>query len=333
MIIKFFKHFTFLYKIKKNPYGFFLTPFFSLIFSYFFKKKIKRGIIVINKKSGITSHDEVNNLRNILGIKKIGHSGTLDPKVTGVLVCGLGKGTKALEYILLSEKQYESTFEFHKPIDKKIFENVLKKFIGKINQLPPVKSAVKREERIREIYNLKILDYDRKKRWAKIICTVEKGTYIRKLAHDIGEDIGVKISMGDLNRLQAGVFSEKNSNVISSDDLKKLLQNFRGKIRKGIFRQLIAYYKLSKQIYPIEELFNRDKNFKKIFIKRKAKNYILSGNAVRTKNIEKGDFFEKDQLIAIFYKQKILAVGRALLDKDNYQDNEKEIIKIKKVLA
>ena len=128
------------------------------------KEKYQNSLILIDKKAGITSHDEVYNLRKIFKIKKIGHSGTLDPKVTGLLVMGIGKGTKILEYMLLSEKRYIAEFIFHKKIEKKDFQKVLEKFIGKIVQLPPVKSAVKREEREREVYDLKILDYDKNQR-------------------------------------------------------------------------------------------------------------------------------------------------------------------------
>lgn len=134
----------------------------------FLEKKLQEeysnSLIVIDKKAGITSHDEIYNLRRIFNIKKIGHSGTLDPKVTGLLIMGIGKGTKVLEYMLLSEKRYLAEFIFHKEIERKKFEKILKKFIGKIIQLPPVKSAVKREEREREVYKMDILDYDQNNR-------------------------------------------------------------------------------------------------------------------------------------------------------------------------
>ncbi|EFK96237.1 tRNA pseudouridine synthase B, partial [sediment metagenome] len=82
----------------------------------------------------------------------------------------------------------------HQKIKKDVFENTLKHFLGKIIQLPPVKSSVKRVERVREVYGLDILEYDKKERWVKLKTAVEKGTYIRKLAHDIGEKLELKFT-------------------------------------------------------------------------------------------------------------------------------------------
>jgi H/ACA ribonucleoprotein complex subunit 4 len=194
-------------------------------------KKIERGIFIIDKEAGRTSHDEVYFLRkkitNLSGKKnKVGHSGTLDPKVTGVLVLGTGRGTKILEYILLSKKEYIAEFLFHQKVEENFFKENLRKFLGKIKQIPPVKSAVKREEREREIYNLKILNFSDDGRYARIFCSVERGTYIRKLAHDLGEEMGIKTSMGDLKRTRAGVFSEKNSKIISLEKLEEIFENF-----------------------------------------------------------------------------------------------------------
>jgi H/ACA ribonucleoprotein complex subunit 4 len=133
------------------------------------KKTLQRSFFVVDKEAGRTSHDEVWALKKILRSSfnekiKVGHSGTLDPKVTGVLVCGLGQATRALEYLLLSEKVYIAEFLFHQEIEREEFEKTLKFFRGTINQLPPVRSAVKREWRQRNIYSLDILDYDIKKR-------------------------------------------------------------------------------------------------------------------------------------------------------------------------
>ena len=294
------------------------------------EKYFESSLVVLNKKAGITSHDEIYNLRKIFGIKKIGHSGTLDPKVTGVLVCGFSKGTRVLEYILMSEKKYEAVFEFHAEIKREVFEQSLKKFLGKIVQLPPVKSAVKRQEREREIYGLKILDYDKKNRWAKILCSVERGTYIRKLAHDIGQEIGINISMGPLHRIQAGVFSEVNSNMITSEKLRVLMGEFEGARNwRSKFR---AYLKLKKHLYSIEELFNREKKILKVFIKKEAVKYISAGNAVRIKNLKESKNLQKGQIVSIFYKNKVLAVGGVIFSLQKEEKDEKEIIKIKKVL-
>jgi len=293
------------------------------------KEKYQNSLILIDKKAGITSHDEVYNLRKIFKIKKIGHSGTLDPKVTGLLVMGIGKGTKILEYMLLSEKRYIAEFIFHKKIEKKDFQKVLEKFIGKIVQLPPVKSAVKREEREREIYDLKILDYDEKQRWVKLLTAVERGTYIRKLAHDMGEKIGIGIHMGDLRRIKVGVFDE-NDRYIKSDELAEKFQKFQK--TKCFLKKIFLYFDLKKYFYSMEDFFEREKKFQKIYIKKDALKYVLAGNSIRWKNLENKKI-ENKKLNVIFYKNKVVGLGQIIEENFNNQEDEIEIIKMKKLFA
>ncbi len=294
------------------------------------KKKYSNSIIIIDKKSGITSHDEVYNLRRILENKKIGHSGTLDPKVTGILVMGIGKGLKILEYMLLSEKIYDAEFLFHQKISQEKFEKTRREFLGKISQLPPVKSSVKREVREREIYDLKILDFDKNNRWVKLRTAVERGTYIRKLAHDMGEKIGVIISMGDLRRIQVGKFSEKNSNFITSSILRKKFKRFYG--TKCLGKKIFYYFDLKKYFYSMEDFFARENKFQKVFIKKESLKYVLAGNSIRWKNLENKNI-EKNELNAIFYKNKVIGIGKIMEENFEDKNNEIEIIKIKKLLV
>ena len=291
------------------------------------KIKWENSLILIDKKGGITSHDEVYNLRRIFHIKKIGHSGTLDPKVTGLLVMGLGKATKILEYMLLSEKVYEAEFIFHQKISRDKFEEVRKKFLGKISQLPPVKSSVKREWREREIYNLEILDYDKNERWVKLKTAVERGTYIRKLAHDMGEEIGIRIHMGDLRRIQVGVFTEKD-NFISSEKLAEKIEDFFR--QKCPLKKILLYFQLKKYFYPMEEFFKREKKFEKIFIKKEAKKYILAGNPIRWKNVKNKNINFKKDLFVVFQKKELLSIAEKIDFKN--REAETEIFKIKKKL-
>lgn len=314
-------------------------------------RKIERGIFVIDKKAGRTSHDEVHFLRKKitenLGKKiKVGHSGTLDPKVTGVLVLGTGKGTKILEYILLSKKEYIAEFLFHKKVEEIFFRENLKKFLGKIKQIPPVKSSVKREEREREVYDLKILNFSNDGRYARIFCSVERGTYIRKLAHDLGEEMGIKTSMGDLKRTRAGVFSEKNSRIISMKNFEEIFENF-SCCKKCWIKKIFYFFNLNFYIYKIEEIFLRlrkEKKMNMIFVNKKSVKYILAGNSVRIKNLVKNKLiksYEEGVIISIFYKNKfnffgngkVLGVGKftenVILEKN--EDFDREVIKIKKI--
>jgi tRNA pseudouridine(55) synthase len=140
---------------------------------------IKFGIVNIDKPAGPTSHQVAEYVKKILKIKKSGHSGTLDPGVTGCLPVALGNATRIMEVLLKHGKEYVCVMELHKDVDEKDIKKALLSFKGKIKQIPPVKSAVKREERVREIYDLEILEI--KKRLVLFRVSCEAGTYIRRL--------------------------------------------------------------------------------------------------------------------------------------------------------
>lgn len=168
------------------------------------------GVVNIDKPSGPTSHQVSSFVQKILGIDKSGHSGTLDPKVTGVLPVALGKGTRIVQSLLTAGKEYVCIMHIHDAFDEtKLREVIEKQFIGKIKQLPPIKSAVKRQWRYRKIYYLDILDI--KDQDVLFIVGCQAGTYIRKLCHDIGHAMGTGAHMASLRRTKAGPFNETTS--------------------------------------------------------------------------------------------------------------------------
>ena len=120
-------------------------------------------------------------------------------------------------------KTYIGKMKIHQTITKTRLEEEMKKFLGKINQLPPVKSRVKRVIREREIIEFKLLSFDSKNNEAEFISRVEAGTYIRKLIHDLGESLGIGAQMTDLRRTEAGIFSEKNQEYTTLENLSKLV--------------------------------------------------------------------------------------------------------------
>ncbi|NQV08997.1 RNA-guided pseudouridylation complex pseudouridine synthase subunit Cbf5, partial [Candidatus Woesearchaeota archaeon] len=123
---------------------------------------IKFSIINIDKPTEHTSFDVVARIRDIFHTKKVGHFGTLDPKVTGVLPISLNRACKLSDFFMHHDKEYIGKMYVHKEVNKKKLEKEMKKFIGKILQKPPVKSSVKRVERERTINKYKILKVDGK---------------------------------------------------------------------------------------------------------------------------------------------------------------------------
>ena len=148
---------------------------------------IEYGIVNIDKPKGPTSHQVSDYVQKILGINKAGHSGTLDPRVTGVLPIALGRATRVVQILLTAGKEYIGIMHLHKEVGKEKIKNVVSQFIGNIRQIPPIKSAVKRVERVRKVYYFEILEIDGKDVLFKV--GVESGTYIRKLCDDIGKKL------------------------------------------------------------------------------------------------------------------------------------------------
>jgi len=206
-----------------------------------FKNNQEGGFILVNKPAGITSHDVVDKLRKITKIKKIGHAGTLDPFATGLLILGIGREfTKKLVIFQRQDKEYiaklrlgaeSDTFDREgKIIERKIekipekqeVEEVLKNFLGEIEQIPPIFSAKKikgkklyelarkgiklqpKPQRV-TIYEISILEYNFPFLKIKVKCS--SGTYIRSLASDIGKKLGCGAYVEELTRTKIGSFS------------------------------------------------------------------------------------------------------------------------------
>ncbi len=176
---------------------------------------INFGVVNLDKPSGPTSHQVVAWVKKILNIEKAGHGGTLDPRVTGVLPIALNNSTKALKLLLSHSKEYVGVMRTHKDINEKVLRKTCSGFIGEIRQMPPVRSAVKRQMRKRKIYYLNLLEIQGRDVLFKVGC--ESGTYIRTLCNDIGKKIG-GAHLQELRRTKGGGFDEKDS--VTLQDLK-----------------------------------------------------------------------------------------------------------------
>lgn len=166
---------------------------------------LDRGILLFDKPSDLTSMQSVEIMKRVLSAKKAGHSGTLDPKVTGLMVMAFNEATKAMTVLLRQDKAYEGVMRVHGSFSEAELARTAKGFLGTITQLPPKKSAVVRKPRQRDIHSFEILDID--SRNVKFRTVTQAGTYIRKLCHDIGEKLGTGAHMASLRRVGIGPFS------------------------------------------------------------------------------------------------------------------------------
>lgn len=179
------------------------------------KQLLQYGIINLDKPAGPTSHQVSAYVQQALNIKKSGHSGTLDPGVTGILPVALGQGTRVVQSLLTAGKEYVCLMRLHKEQPREAVEKALEAFTGKIRQLPPVKSAVKRQWRFRTVYYNELLEMQGCDVLFKTGC--QAGTYIRKLVHDMGVHLGCGANMAELRRTKAGPFKEDDTLVTLHD--------------------------------------------------------------------------------------------------------------------
>lgn len=258
------------------------------------------GILVINKSKGLTSNDIVKKVKKILNTK-VGHTGTLDPNATGVLPLLLGNATKVSKYLINHDKEYEAVIKLgvktttadvegeiieEKEVNKEKLkeeniEEVLKSFIGKQQQIPPIYSAIKvngkklyeyarqgKEVEIKarniEIYDLKLLKIDSKNDELTINVKCSKGTYIRSLCEDIAVKLETLGYMKELNRIQVGEFNIKDSVTI---------EEFKANIENKDYSNIIG----------IEEIF---KEIPEITIKQREYEKYLNGVKIDTDNMD-----------------------------------------------
>jgi tRNA pseudouridine55 synthase/H/ACA ribonucleoprotein complex subunit 4 len=164
------------------------------------------GIIVIDKPKGPSSHEVAAWVGKMLGCQ-VGHAGTLDPQVSGVLLVMLGNAVRLAPLLLQHDKEYVCLMRLHKDVDRERILKLAEEFTGRLYQRPPRKSAVKRALRIREIRKLEILDTEGRLVLFRVQC--DAGTYVRSLCHHMGLAAGAGAHMQELRRTRSGAFGEE----------------------------------------------------------------------------------------------------------------------------
>ncbi|EGT2205965.1 tRNA pseudouridine(55) synthase TruB [Clostridioides difficile] len=281
-------------------------------------------IISILKPTGMTSHDVVSRVRKILNIKKVGHTGTLDPDASGVLPICIGKATKVCEVILNKDKSYiceltlgistdtyDASGEILKKVDDFKFSNedIERAFYtqrGEINQLPPIYSALKvngkrmcdlvrsgRQSEITlktrrvNIKDIKILSIKGNKVMFYVECS--KGTYVRSICHDIGEYLGCGAHMSFLNRTSSGKFDLDNS--ITLEELELFYEN----------------KTLDKYLYDIDYVLD---SFNYVVLNPNAIKYYSNGGSIDDKRFLKNNFDKDDEFVRVYSTDNFLGLGK-----------------------
>jgi len=173
---------------------------------------LKAALVIIDKHAGPTSHQVTAWVAGAVGAAKAGHAGTLDPGVTGVLPVALNDATKAMPALMGADKEYVGVMRVHCEVTLEQLRDKSAEFVGTIKQMPPVKSAVARKLRERDIRFFDILELDGRDALFRVGC--QAGTYIRKLCHDFGGALGCGAHMTELRRVRAGVFEERQAHSL-----------------------------------------------------------------------------------------------------------------------
>ncbi|MDH3191516.1 MAG: RNA-guided pseudouridylation complex pseudouridine synthase subunit Cbf5 [Nitrosopumilus sp.] len=282
--------------------------------TYYDKRTLEQllnyGIILLDKPPGPTSHETVAWVKRILKIPKIGHSGTLDPQVSGVLPLGLGEATKALGVLLYGPKEYHALGRVHSLPSKEKLDEVLNLFKGEIYQKPPQRSAVVRKTRSRTIYELEILEQKERLLLMRILC--EAGTYIRKLYYDIGEILGPGGTMIELRRTRVDQFRETDGLVT----MHELADAF------ALWEEKKDDSKLLKIIKPVELTLSE---LKSVVIRDSAVDALCHGAQLAipgilqiSPNLKKGD------IVGIYtQKGEAVALAESLMSEEEIRDATK----------
>ncbi|MGB9707832.1 MAG: hypothetical protein ACPLXC_00690 [Candidatus Pacearchaeota archaeon] len=265
---------------------------------------IEKGFIILDKPQGMTSFEACEAVREKLGAEKAGHAGTLDPNVTGVLLIALNNATKLMPLFDKLDKTYEGKAHLHQEVSLQTLKRTInKKFLGKIKQIPPKRSRVTRVERERGIYEFKVIKKKGRDFWFRVHC--EKGTYIRKLIHDLGEELGIGAHMTSLRRIKQGNFTLKQAAT-----LEKLSK-----------KEVIEAEKIILKASPI------------VYVTIEAKEKLRQGKFLFARDIKKiTGGFEKSQVIAAFCGKEIVALVKPFYSSKEIKKWEGFVLKPERVI-
>lgn len=264
---------------------------------------IRYGVINLDKPANPSSHEIVAWIRRILRVEKTGHSGTLDPKVTGALIVCVDRATRLVKSQQSAGKEYVCIVRLHDAIEgATALATGLEKLTGALFQRPPLISAVKRQLRVRTIYDTKLYEYDTKRHLGVFWVSCEAGTYIRTLCVHLGLVLGVGGHMQELRRVRSGATSE-HDNLVTMHDILDAQWVYDNQQDESLLR---------KAVMPLELLL---KSYKRIVIKDSAVNAVCYGAKVLLPGVlryESG--IEVDEVVVLMTtKGEAIALGIALM--------------------
>ncbi len=258
---------------------------------------LSKGVINLDKPRGPSSHQVSSWVKSMLG-QKTGHGGTLDPAVSGSLPVFLGSATRLADMMLLSTKEYVCLMRLHKHVNEKEIRNVFSLLQGNLWQKPPLKCAVKRELRQRNVYSVEILEIMNNDVLFKISC--QAGTYIRKYCNDFGFITGTGAHMQELRRVKSGPFKE-DTNLVTLQDIKDAYVFWKDGGEDKFIKRCILPMEYAAADIP------------KIWIRDSAVDALCHGSDLAAPGVVKLNKFGVEKTVAILsLKDELVAIGQSL---------------------
>lgn len=285
---------------------------------------VRYGVINLDKPSNPSSHEVVAWIKRILRVEKTGHSGTLDPKVTGNLIVCVDRATRLVKSQQGAGKEYVCIARFHSAVEggAQRVSRALEQLTGALFQRPPLISAVKRQLRIRTIYKAKLHEYDDERHLAVFWISCEAGTYVRTLCVHLGLLLGVGGHMQELRRVRSGILGEKDNMVTMHDILDAQWVHDNHKDEEY----------LRRVIMPLETLLT---NYKRLVLKDSAINAVCYGAKLMIPGLLRfEDGIEVDEEIVIMTtKGEAVAIGIAQMTTATMASCDHGVVaKIKRVI-
>jgi len=259
------------------------------------------GVINLDKPANPSSHEVVSWIKRILRVEKTGHSGTLDPKVTGCLIVCIDRATRLVKAQQSAGKEYVGVVRLHSAIDSLgKLSRAIETLTGAVFQRPPLISAVKRQLRIRTIYESKLIEYDPERNLGVFWVSCEAGTYIRTLCVHLGLLVGTGGHMQELRRVRSGILSE-NDRMVTMHDVLDAQHVYDSSKNEEYLRRVVK---------PLEILLT---NFKRIVVKDSAVNAICYGAKLMVPGLLRyaDNINVGEEVVMITTKGEAIAVGIA----------------------
>ena len=272
---------------------------------------LEYGVINLDKPAGPSSHEVVAWIKRLTGLERVAHGGTLDPKVTGVLPILLNRAVKVLPYLLTEDKEYVGVMRLHGDVPEEEVRRVVGLFKGPVYQRPPLRSAVKRELRVRRIYDVKVLEISGRDVLFWMWC--EAGTYVRKFCHDVGVILGVGAHMQELRRVRSG--SLREDTAVTLQDVVDAFAFWRENGDESLLRRVVI---------PVERAVE---HLPRVVVRDSAVDAIARGAALAVPGILRVDAGIKvGDAVAVFTKKdELVAIGKALMRSEQMVSAKKGI--------